>query len=89
MKSTRLIWTYLGILALAGALAVGIACGGETETVTKVETVVVEKPVPQVEKVVETVVVEKQVTEIQKVVETVVVEKQVTSIEKVIETGRR
>ena len=42
MKSTRLIWTILISLALSGALAVGIACGGETETVTKVETVVVE-----------------------------------------------
>ena len=86
MKKTRLIWTSFISLALAGALAVGIACGGETETVTKVETVVVEKSVPQVEKVVETVVVEKQVTEVQKVIETVVVEKQVTEIEKVIET---
>ena len=86
MKSTRLIWTILISLALSGALAVGIACGGETETVTKVETVVVEKAVPQVEKVIETVVVEKQVTDVQTVIETVVVEKQVTEIQKVVET---
>ena len=86
MQITRFIRTYLIILALAGALAAGIACGGETETVTEVQTVVVEKQVTSIEKVVETVVVEKQVTSIEKVVETVVVEKQVTSIEKVVET---
>ena len=86
MQITRFIRTYLIILALAGVLAAGIACGGETETVTEVQTVVVEKQVTSIEKVVETVVVEKQVTSIEKVVETVVVEKQVTSIEKVVET---
>ncbi len=65
------------VVALGGIVAaVGVACGGgETEVVTKVETVVVEKPVAQVEKVIETVVVEKEVTRVEKVVETVVVEK--------------
>ena len=79
MQTLRLLRRYLILFALAGALAVavGIACGGETETVTEVQTVVVEKQVTQVETVVETVVVEKQVTEIEKVVETVVVEKEV------------
>ena len=75
------------ILALAGALAAGIACGGETETVTEVQTVVVEKQVTSIEKVVETVVVEKQVTSIEKVVETVVVERTVEGkTVKVVET---
>ncbi len=70
------------LAAIAGA---AIACGGETVTV--VETVIVDREVTKVEKVVETVVVEKQVegktvTEIQ----TVVVEKPVTRVETVIET---
>ena len=87
MQSTRFIRTYLIILALAGALAVGIACGGETETVTEIQTVVVEKQVTSIEKVVETVVVEKQVTSIEKVVETVVVERTVEGkTVKVVET---
>ena len=64
------------IVALGGCLAaLGIACGGETTTVTEIQTVVVEKEVTQVEKVIETVVVEKQVTQIEKVIETVEVEK--------------
>ena len=88
MQITRFIRTYLIILALAGALAAGIACGGETETVTEVQTVVVEKQVTSIEKVVETVVVEKQVTSIEKVVETVVVERTVEGkTVKVVEDG--
>ena len=52
-----------------------------------VETVVVEKPVTQIEKVVETVVVERVIEgETVKVVETVVVDREVTRVEKVIET---
>ena len=79
MHIPRITWRYLVYFALAGAMtvAVGVACGGETETVTEVQTVVVEKQVTTVERVVETVVVEKQVTEIEKVIETVVVEKTV------------
>ena len=79
MHIPRITWRYLVYLALAGAMtaALGVACGGETETVTEVQTVVVEKQVTTVERVVETVVVEKQVTEIEKVIETVVVEKTV------------
>ena len=59
----------------------------EGQTVRVVETVIVEKPVIRVEKVVETVVVEK-VVEGQSVivVETVVVEKPVTVVERVVET---
>ena len=59
---------------------------GQSDTVTVVETVVVEKQVTAVERVVETVVVEKPVARTEKVVETVVVEKHVTRIEKVVET---
>ena len=56
------------------------ACGGEEKVVTEIQTVIVEKPVTQIEKVVETVVVErvvegKTVTEVQ----TVVVEKAVVA----------
>ena len=59
----------------------------EGETVKVVETVIVEKPVTVVERVVETVVVEKQVEgQVVVVVETVVVEKPVTITEKVVET---
>ena len=63
MLSPRYTWRNLIYFALAGAMAVavGVACGGETETVTEIQTVVVEKQVTQIEKVVETVVVEKQV----------------------------
>ena len=80
----------LALLAtLGGALAIFvIACGGgEAETVTEIQTVVVERQVTQIEKVIETVVVEKMVEgKTVKVVETVVVEKPVTRTEKVIET---
>ena len=59
----------------------------EGQTVRVVETVIVEKPVIRVEKVVETVVVEKVVEgQTVRVVETVIVEKPVTRVEKVIET---
>ncbi len=75
----------IAVLLLA-AIPAAVACGG-TETVTVVETVVVEKVV-QGETVTEiqTVVVEKPVTRVEKVVETVVVEKEVTRVEKVVET---
>ena len=89
MHIPRFEWRYLVYLALAGvmAVAVGTACGAETETVTEVQTVVVEKQVTQIEKVVETVVVEKEVEgKTVQVVETVIVEKPVTRTEKVIET---
>ena len=59
----------------------------EGQTVRVVETVIVEKPVIRVEKVVETVVVEKVVEgQTVRVVETVIVEKPVTRVEIVIET---
>ena len=59
----------------------------EGQTVRVVETVIVEKPVIRVEKVVETVVVEKIVEgQTVTVVETVIVEKPVTRVEIVIET---
>ena len=87
MQRARSIWKYLLLMAIAGAVAVGLACGGETQTVTVVETVLVDRPVTQIETKVETVVVEKQVQgETVRVVETVVVEKPVTRTERVIET---
>ena len=59
----------------------------EGQTVRVVETVIVEKPVIRVEKVVETVVVEKIVEgQTVRVVETVIVKKPVTRVEIVIET---
>ena len=84
MRSVHLRWRRIFVtVALAMALSAAFACGGETV----VETVIVEKPVTQIETVVETVVVEKQVEgKTVTVVETVVVEKQVTQIEKVVET---
>ncbi len=83
----RRLWLLIPWLAVLAAIA-AVACGGETETITVVETVVVKEQVPVPgERVVETVVVEKvvegkTVTEIQ----TVVVERPVTVTEKVIET---
>ena len=75
-RSIKRFTLLIAIMALGGCLAaLTIACGGEAETVTEVQTVVVEKQVTQVEKVIETVVVEKQVTQVEKVIETVVVEK--------------
>ena len=84
------------MMAIAGAVAVGLACGGETKTVTVVETVVVTEQVTQVETVVETVVVDRVIKgETVRVVETVVVEKvvagktvtevQTVVVEKVVE----
>ena len=76
---------FLAIGGLFGALAV--ACGGDPEVVTVVETVVVDRPVTQIEKVIETVVVEKVVEgQTVKVVETVIVDRPVTRTETVIET---
>ena len=87
MRKARSMWKHLLLMAIAGAMAVGLACGGETKTVTVVETVVVTERVTQVETVVETVVVDRVIKgETVKVVETVVVEKPVTRTEKVIET---
>ena len=92
MSSIKSSWTrrvMLALLAIGGALgALAVACGGgDPEIVTVVETVVVERPITQIEKVIETVVVEKQVTRTEKVVETVVVEKVVEGqTVKVIET---
>ena len=83
----RRLWLLIPWLAVLAAIA-AVACGGETETITVVETVVVKEQVTVPgERVVETVVVEKvvegkTVTEIQ----TVVVERPVTVTEKVIET---
>lgn len=50
------------VVSAALLLAAVLACGGETEAVVVVETVVVEKQVSRTERVVETVVVEKPVT---------------------------
>ena len=84
MKWSKMLVLVLVLGGLVAAL--GVACGGGTEVITKIETVVVEKPVTSVETVIETVVVEKPVTRVETVIETVVVEKPVTSIERVIET---
>ena len=74
------------LIIAAAALSAAIACGGDPEVITEIQTVVVEKQLPgETIKVVETVVVEKQVTRIEKVVETVVVEK--TKIEVVVATA--
>ncbi len=87
MRIARLKLKYLLLMVVAGAVAAALACGGETQTVTVVETVVVKEQVTKVEKVVETVVVTEQVKgETVRVVETVVVEKPVTRTEKVVET---
>jgi peptide/nickel transport system substrate-binding protein len=91
MSSIKSSWTRrvtLTLLAIGGALgALAVACGGgDPEIVTVVETVVVDRPVTQIETVIETVVVERQVTQIEKVIETVVVEREVTRTEKVVET---
>ena len=91
MSSIKSSWTRrvtLALLAIGGALgALAVACGGgDPEIVTVVETVVVDRPITQIEKVIETVVVERQVTQIEKVIETVVVEREVTRTEKVVET---
>ena len=88
-KKFKLLTT---LATIVGALALFVvACGGETETrtetVTEVQTVVVERQVTQIEKVVETVVVERVIEgKTVSVVETVIVEKPVTRTEKVIET---
>ncbi len=83
------LWLVTTVAALAAALSVAIACGGEAEpqVVTQIQTVVVEKEVPgETVRVVETVLVDKPVTRTERVVETVVVEKPVTRVEKVVET---
>ena len=73
----RRLWLLIPWLAVLAAIA-AVACGGETETITVVETVVVKEQVQVTvpgERVVETVVVERAVTITEKVIETVVVEK--------------
>ena len=78
------------ILLIGAIAALAAACGGEERVVTEIQTVVVEKSVTQVEKVVETVVVEKRVegktvTEVQTVVVEKVVEgKTVTEVQTVV-----
>ncbi len=78
------------VLLIGVVAALVAACGGEDRVVTEIQTVVVEKPVTQVETVVETVVVEKRVegktvTEIQTVVVEKVVEgKTVTEVQTVV-----
>jgi ABC-type transport system substrate-binding protein len=92
MNSIKSRWTRrlaLALLAIGGALgALAVACGGgDPEVVTEIQTVVVEKQVTQVEKVIETVVVDREVTRTEKVIETVVVEKIVEGqTVKVVET---
>ena len=92
MNSIKSRWTRrlaLALLAFGGALgALAVACGGgDPEVVTEIQTVVVEKQVTQVEKVIETVVVDREVTRTEKVIETVVVEKIVEGqTVKVVET---
>ncbi len=86
-RLTRALKKFVPIFLIGVVAALVAACGGEERVVTEIQTVVVEKPVTKVEKVVETVVVQevvegKTVTEIH----TVVVEKPVTVTEKVIET---
>ncbi len=86
-KALRMVVPVLLIGVVAALVA---ACGGEDRVVTEIQTVVVEKPVTQVETVVETVVVEKRVegktvTEIQTVVVEKVVEgKTVTEVQTVV-----
>ena len=91
MSLIKSSWTRrvaLALLAIGGLFgALAVACGGETEVVTEIQTVVVDRPVTQIEKVVETVVVEKVVEgQTVRVVETVIVDRPVTRTEMVIET---
>ena len=98
-KSVALIFALL----LAAGTAIAVACGGTEvvekvvtvevekvipgQTITEIQTVVVEREVTRTEKVVETVVVEREVEgRTVMVVETVVVEKPVTVTERVVET---
>ena len=89
-KRKRLLGLWTAVLALGLAAAMwAVACGGEAEPQTVIQTVVVEGPGQTVvEKVIETVVVEK-VVEGKTVMEiqTVVVERPVTVTEKVVETS--
>ena len=80
LHSMKSLWKISPILLIGAVAAFAAACGGEEKVVTEIQTVIVEKPVTQIEKVVETVVVErvvegKTVTEVQ----TVVVEKAVVA----------
>ena len=90
LKYPAMTGTLLALMALAGLMAVAmaaVACGGETEVVEKIVTVVVEKPVTVTEKVVETVIVEKMVEgKTVMEVQTVIVDRPVTVTEKVVET---
>ena len=73
---------------ISGVTPAPMATAAAAPTATaRVETVIVEKPVTRVEKVVETVIVERSVEgRTVKVVETVVVEKPVTIVQRVVET---
>ena len=80
LHSMKSLWKISPILLIGAVATFAAACGGEEKVVTEIQTVIVEKPVTQIEKVVETVVVErvvegKTVTEVQ----TVVVEKAVVA----------
>ena len=89
LKSSRKRLATFALLVVGGLFAaIAIACGtAEPEVVTEIQTVVVERPVTQVEKVVETVVVEKVVEgQTVRVIETVIVDRPVTRTETVIET---
>ena len=41
MRYARLKWKYLLLMVVGAAVAAAVACGGETKTVTVVETVIV------------------------------------------------
>ena len=89
LKSSRKRLATTALFVVGGLFAaIAIACGtAEPEVVTEIQTVVVERPVTQVEKVVETVVVEKVVEgQTVRVIETVIVDRPVTRTETVIET---
>ncbi len=85
-SSRKWAWRIASVL-IGAALAAAVACGGDDTAAPVIHTVVIEKPVTQVERVVETVVVEKQVEgQTVRVVETVIVERPVTQVERVVET---
>ena len=81
LHSMKSLWKISPILLIGAVAAFAAACGGEEKVVTEIQTVIVEKPVTQIEKgrrktvVVERVVEGKTVTEVQ----TVVVEKAVVA----------
>ena len=56
LHSMKSLWKISPILLIGAVAAFAAACGGEEKVVTEIQTVIVEKPVTQIEKVVETVV---------------------------------